>query len=295
MKTISKLFLLFSIILLSSCDETELDQTVTNQVNPQKEEDSRIVFNSAKEFYNTLDTLSYMTYEEQTEWVRASGIKYPLYTDLEFCEDEIMAEMPRAFQALFNHKMEMQINDTIIAFEKGNMYVKSIKGKTLTVPLLYGQVGVNQEESEITTRMVYDVPYGKIGTSYQHEFKIPGAKFRYKYVHELKSVLIRENQPPYTRWSHLFLILKLEWKGKKKWKVAEKEERNINVNLNVCKQALKKVKYNQEILIDIKGLMDSGKHTIYIQGSIFHEVVGIPSTRRVNGWSIPQPIWSGDQ
>ncbi len=54
MKTISKLFLLFSIILLSSCDETELDQTVTNQVNPQKEEDSRIAFNSAKEFYNTL-------------------------------------------------------------------------------------------------------------------------------------------------------------------------------------------------------------------------------------------------
>ena len=76
MKTISKLFLLLSIILLSSCDETELDQTVTNQVNPQKEEDSRIVFNSAKEFYNTLDTLSYMTYEEQTEWIRASGIKY---------------------------------------------------------------------------------------------------------------------------------------------------------------------------------------------------------------------------
>lgn len=36
MKTISKLFLLFSIILLSSCDETELDQTVTNQVNPQR-------------------------------------------------------------------------------------------------------------------------------------------------------------------------------------------------------------------------------------------------------------------
>lgn len=36
MKTISKLFLLLSIILLSSCDETELDQTVTNQVNPQK-------------------------------------------------------------------------------------------------------------------------------------------------------------------------------------------------------------------------------------------------------------------
>ena len=69
MKTISKLFLLLSIILLSSCDETELDQTVTNQVNPQKEEDSRIVFNSAKEFYNTLDTLSYMTYEEQTEWL----------------------------------------------------------------------------------------------------------------------------------------------------------------------------------------------------------------------------------
>lgn len=37
MKTISKLFLLLSIILLSSCDETELDQTVTNQVNPKKD------------------------------------------------------------------------------------------------------------------------------------------------------------------------------------------------------------------------------------------------------------------
>ena len=162
MKTISKLFLLLSIILLSSCDETELDQTVTNQVNPQKEEDSRIVFNSAKEFYNTLDTLSYMTYEEQTEWIRASGIKYPLYKDLEFCEDEIMTEMPRAFQALFNHKMEMQINDTVIAFEKGNMYVKSIKEKILPVPVLYGQVGVNQEESEVTTRTVYETKYGKM-------------------------------------------------------------------------------------------------------------------------------------
>ena len=77
MKTISKLFLLLSIILLSSCDETELDQTVTNQVNPQKEEDSRIVFNSAKEFYNTLDTLSYMTYEEQNGFVpRVLNIRY---------------------------------------------------------------------------------------------------------------------------------------------------------------------------------------------------------------------------
>lgn len=290
MKTISKLFLLFSIILLSSCDETELDQTVTNQVNPQKEEDSRIVFNSAKEFYNTLDTLSYMTYEEQTEWVRASGIKYPLYTDLEFCEDEIMAEMPRAFQALFNHKMEMQINDTIIAFEKGNMYVKSIKGKTLTVPLLYGQVGVNQEESEITTRAIYKTQYGKIGTSYQHEFKIPGSKFRYKYVHELKSVIIRENLPPYTTWSNLFLVLKLEWKGKKKWKVAEKEERNISINFNVCKRNLGKVKLNQEIRIDVQNTT-SQSHSINIEGYIIHEVVGIPSTKMYNGWSYPLVEW----
>ena len=86
MKTISKLFLLLSIILLSSCDETELDQTVTNQVNPQKEEDSRIVFNSAKEFYNTLDTLSYMTYEEQTEWIRASGINIRYIKTLNFAK-----------------------------------------------------------------------------------------------------------------------------------------------------------------------------------------------------------------
>ena len=249
MKTISKLFLLFSIILLSSCDETELDQTVTNQVNPQKEEDSRIAFNSAKEFYNTLDTLSYLTYEEQTEWIRASGIKYPLYKDLEFCEDEIMTEMPRAFQALFNHKMEMQINDTVIAFEKGNMYVKSIKEKILPVPVLYGQVGVNQEESEVTTRTVYETKYGKIGTSYQYEFKIPEGKSKYKYVHELKSVII-----------------------------------------NVCKRNLAKVKYNQEIRIDVQN-MDSKSHSINIEGYIIHEVVGIPSTKMFNGWSYPLVEW----
>ena len=290
MKTISKLFLLLSIILLSSCDETELDQTVTNQVNPQKEEDSRIVFNSAKEFYNTLDTLSYMTYEEQTEWIRASGIKYPLYKDLEFCEDEIMTEMPRAFQALFNHKMEMQINDTVIAFEKGNMYVKSIKEKILPVPVLYGQVGVNQEESEVTTRTVNETKYGKIGTSYQYEFKIPEGKSKYKYVHELKSVIIKENLPPYKSWSNLFLVLKLEWKGKKKWKVAEKEERNISIDLNVCKRNLAKVKYNQEIRIDVQN-MDSKSHSINIEGYIIHEVVGIPSTKMFNGWSYPLMEW----
>ena len=102
-------------------------------------------------------------------------------------------------------------------------------------------------------------------------------------------------QPPYVEWIRLFLVLKLEWKGKKKWKVAEKEERNIDVNLDVCKQKLTKVKYNQEILLGTKGIVPGEKHRIYISGSITHEVVGIPSTRIVNNWHTPLPAWNAVQ
>ena len=58
---------------------------------------------------------------------RVLNIRY--IKTLNFAKMKSMTEMPRAFQALFNHKMEMQINDTVIAFEKGNMYVKSIRRK----------------------------------------------------------------------------------------------------------------------------------------------------------------------
>ena len=77
---------------------------------------------------------------------------------------------------------------------------------------------------------------------------------------------------------------------KKKWKVAEKEERNISIDLNVCKRNLAKVKYNQEIRIDVQN-MDSKSHSINIEGYIIHEVVGIPSTKMFNGWSYPLVEW----
>ncbi|RHM63952.1 hypothetical protein DWZ57_08005, partial [Bacteroides fragilis] len=83
---------------------------------------------------------------------------------------------------------------------------------------------------------------------------------------------------------------------------------NISIDLNVCKRNLAKVKYNQEIRIDVQNMdskshsiniegyiilqnMDSKSHSINIEGYIIHEVVGIPSTKMFNGWSYPLMEW----
>lgn len=277
------------IITLTSCEKGE----------PEFNENSKVTdilsFNSTKDFLTTFDDLAKLSYEEQMKWNEAHGINTSLYFNKSFCNDEIMLKMPRSFQILFNKNMEIQINDSIIHFNKGSLYVKSYKSKSLSSPILWGKVWVNDSIETSLTKATYSTPYNKIGTSFQTNIKIPNNKNEFKYVHELKSVgfTITNNQSHITEHiSRLFLVLKLEYK-RSSWREAS-EARNIYIDLNICKRNLLGVSKNQEILIDTASFFNtSTPHVINISGNIIHEVIGYPETKKINWWN-PAPYlpWS---
>lgn len=281
--------LLFSLVMiLVSCEKEEFDSIKVNSV----EENTRIVFKSTQEIFNTLDVLSNMDYEEQMEWIKSSNIKDPLRDYIESCTDETMYEMPRAFQAMFNKDLEIQLNDTVIFFQEGDLYIKSIKNQNLSTPILFAKANFHKEEDQFaSTRSQYLVPFGKISNSHQHEFTSNNTKF--KYVHELKSVRMVTNSPvtnlPY-EWARIFLILKLEWKGSK-WREAS-EARNIYIDLTTYKKNLMNVQYNQEIILTSGLTFDQQNNArVEMSGSIMHEMVGRISTRETDLWGVPFVGW----
>lgn len=293
MKTLPYLLIATSILCCISCEQTELMET------DSKTNHSRITLQNTDDFYSTLNALCKMEYEEQMAWLKNTNIEKPLYYELDSCQDEVMIEMPRAIQLLFNKDLEMQINDTIVFFRKGNLFARSINGKEVTPPLLIGSVNSNSEYPNSTTRATYDTPFNKIGACEQYEFNIPGNKRKFKYVHELKSVIVTLSD---RKVSNLFLRVKLEYKGRK-WHEAG-EARNINIHLAFEQNAkpdlnltLKNQTKNYEYLlstINIIGAFPSNTHRISLKGTIQQEVAGVPSTKKTNNWGVPGPVlpWS---
>lgn len=278
----------FLCICFFSCENHELTDQANESTNI-----SRNIFSSSNAFYEAFDDLSRMEYDEQLKWVEANNDEYSLFKNIDSCNDEIMLKMPRSFQALFNKDLEVQVSDTILAFENGDLYIKEINGQTISKQL-YGNVEVSPisneikaNEDEIETRYMYEVGPGKIGTSYQYEFKLPENSIKFKYVHELVSVKIASGS---FFISKLFLVIKLEYKGSK-WKVAS-EPREVFVDLNIERRLLKNVRYNVELFIEEKGASSLDPHKIYINGAIWHTVVGYPSSKKCNSWSAPGLPWS---
>lgn len=278
------------VLILASCEK---EQDFTSQ---QPAEKTRVFFNSTKDFYNTYQALSEMDCDEQIEWINSRGIKEPLYDSIENCTDEVMLDMPRAFQALFNKQLEVEINDSVIYFTQGKMYIKSINKTTLSTPILYGEVVINKDLIA-TTRNEYYNPYGKIGTSYLCEINLASG-WRHQYVHELKSVVVNIANPNngINQKSNLYLVIKFEYKKNKGWREATAEQRNIYINLNICKRNFLQVNRTQEILIESKTMPISTSpgvkygHYINISGTIRHEVIGRTDSRRENRWGQPTVV-----
>lgn len=286
MKTLFRFaFCLCAIIMFASCEKEQ------DFIIQQQQEKTRVSFNSTKNFYDTFQALSKMDCDEQIEWINSRGIKEPLYDSIENCTDTVMLDMPRAFQALFNKQLEVEINDSIIFFSEGKMYVKVAQHKPLRTPTLYGEVAISNGPIA-TTRTTYQNPYGKIGQSFLCEIHLASG-WRHQYVHELKSVIINFTKPGGTIdiKSNLYLTLKFEYKKHKGWREATGESRNIYINLNICKRNLLQVNRTQEILIqtnEIDSYDTSGPgHIINISGTIRHEVIGRTDSRRENQWTQP--------
>lgn len=272
------------IFIMTSCEQAEVNLPDTS---PKEAMQS---FSSSKEFFDTFDKLSNLSYEEQKEWIKSNRIKNSLLTDIESCQDSVMLEMPRSFQILFNKDLEVEIENSIVYFKEGSMFIKS----SSSTPILFSKLefGKNAE-----TRTEYSVPYNDYGVSFQKDIEMP-SKYRFKYVHELRSIGFVITQPTTQYMSRLFLFIKLEYKGKK-WHVAG-EPRNIYINLgysdpsnnysNQLKRNLLNATLNQEILLYVKNIgIIPNNYVINIDGTIIHEVIGHPNTKKTNTWTAKRP------
>lgn len=281
------IFSLCFVLMFSSCEKEQ------DIIAPQQIEKTRVHFNSTQDFYDTFQALSKMDCDEQIAWINSRGIKEPLYDSIENCNDSVMLDMPRAFQALFNKQLEVEVNDSIISFNEGKMYVNSIGNHNLTTPTLYAEV-ITEKNATPLTRTLYRTPLGKIGKASICEIHLASG-WRHQYVHELKSVVVRftNNRGGFNIRSSLYLALKFEYKKHKGWREATGELRNIYVNLDICKRNFIKVNRNQEILLDafeITSELAPSTHDIYIKGTIRHEIIGRLDSRRENRWGQPNVV-----
>lgn len=282
MKKLLYLNFFFCFVLMFSSCEKEQDIII-----PQQIEKTRVHFNSTQDFYDTFQALSKMDCDEQIAWINSRGIKEPLYDSIENCTDSVMLDMPRAFQALFNKQLEVEVNDSIILFHEGKMYVRSIAKHNLATPTLYAEVIIEKDATALT-RATYKTPLGKLGVAYICEIHLASG-WRHQYVHELKSIVVRfkNNTGGSNIRSSLYLALKFEYKKHKGWREATAELRNIYVNLSICKRNFIQVNRNQEILIDAFEIPENLApltHDVYITGTIRHEIVGRTDSRRENNW-----------
>ncbi len=233
------LFLFFTISALFSCTEEDLKIDKKEELGLSE---PKVIFQSSQEFYETYTSLLNKPYEDLLEWSNEKGINSALM-NINLCNDKEMCYMPRAFQALFNKNLEIQIQDSILQYQQGDLYITCINKIQLDSPVWYGSAVCDSisDEDPITTRMHYDVTFDHKAKSRQHEFRDANiSSYHYKYVHQLKSTTVRLAGVSGV-YRTLILDLKLEYRKTGGWKVAGRP-RDIVLNFNY---SAKTNSYNQ--------------------------------------------------
>lgn len=209
-----KILIGVTVVLFSACAQNEFDEKISKITSPQNENRTVIHFNSTKDFFEEYDVLLGKTKEEQKAWAVSKSTN-TLLSDSEICNDSTMLLMPKAFQALFNKQLEVEINDSTIQYKNGDLYLTKLNGSILKEPILCGSGKSDAvEEENRQTRQTGEVPFAKKGMGRQHEFS-RGTNHKFKYVHEFRSAIAYING----RQSCVIgLIIKLEYyKGHGNW------------------------------------------------------------------------------
>ena len=147
--------LLGAIALLSACAQEEFNDSKTeigtnkNENVLLKSQDYNIIhFNSTKHFFECYDSLFIKDYDEQLAWT-TSKTSNSLLKNADLCTDTIMLSMPKAFQALFNKDLEVAINDSILKYDNGKLYLVEINNKKISTPILCGETDASPVEWEL--------------------------------------------------------------------------------------------------------------------------------------------------
>ena len=225
--------LLGAIILYSSCAQeeykdfkTEVEANKSENVLLKSEDFNIIHFNSTKHFFECYDSLFIKDYDEQLAWT-ISKTPNSLLKNVDLCTDTIMLSMPKAFQALFNKELEVAINDSILKYDNWKLYLVEINNKKILPPILCGETDASPVECKVQTREGGYLGYNTIGFSHQYNFRRASSKYKFNYVHELKSYTTRVND--YVAQVLGFMV-KLEYRGRGSWKEAS-EPRDIVMDL----------------------------------------------------------------
>ena len=111
-----------------------------------------IHFNSTKHFFECYDSLFIKDYDEQLAWT-TSKTSNSLLKNADLSTYTIMLSMPKAFQALFNKDLEVAINDSILKYDNGKLYLVEINNKKISTPILCGETDASPVDCKVQTRV----------------------------------------------------------------------------------------------------------------------------------------------
>lgn len=298
-------YLLLGIIALfiSACTQEEFNDpkigtdTQKNENMLLEADHNTIHFNSTKHFFACYDSLFVKDYDEQLAWT-VSKTPNSLLKNVDSCTDTVMLSMPRAFQALFNKELKVAINDSILKYDNGNIYLIAINSKEVFPPILCGETHVYPVENNVQTRVqTGDLSFGRIGFSHQYAFRRASSKYKFNYVNELQSYQTRVND---VVCEVLGFMVKLEYKGHGSWKVAS-EPRDISMDINcnigitgglpsitrftIGKRSYKNRQWNLEIpvaKVPLTSQVTSRVWYVSIEGTISQTISGENETKWTN-------------
>lgn len=220
------------ILFLTACTEYEIENNERYLLQSREalligEKSPMLHFNSTADFFQTFHQL--LTEDENTQlnWVANKNFD-ALLSNVQSCNDSIMLEMPKAFQALFNKDLRVNINDSIIQYNQGHLYVIEINNKVLKSPILCGNGNIDLIQIPVTKTVSGHVGFDEgNGLNHQYEFKRPQSKYKYKYVNQLRGYRINVN---HQTSAILVFMIKFEYKYSAGWKNAGLP-RNFSIQL----------------------------------------------------------------
>lgn len=232
MKTIIKhSFLIGTILSLASCVQHEAEEIHDKQLPV---EHSRVIFNSTDDFFNTYHQLADMSFEKQNQWIKEQN--FTSIVELEENGNVTEIKAPRAFKAIFNQNLEFQINDSVIWFNNGNLFVVSTDGHTQfnrlgkSYPLFAQSEYKAVDNNTPQTRLDHGGNYrGNHILQY-----ITYGNYEYRYIAELSGHCIKYRQGmDLIVDAGLFLSLRLDYRGlpKGKWANNSHTERDFYYDL----------------------------------------------------------------
>lgn len=294
-------FALLLILLFTNCSNPS---PVSNEeIKTEIEiEPNRIIFKNFDEFNNLINKLENLNIDELESWIIENN-KNSLYFSLKEDQDtdsknNFLNNLPNSYKAVFNENFEIIISDKIVLLNKGKLFSFEIENYTSSTQLdldnmePVGNIQISFLDSEEADNrlMRTNIGQNQLEARYQYEFngnyyydcsgnyRYTGA--RLKYVHELMTV---QTTFGYAAYSKLYLRVKLEWRGRRRWKAAG-EPRDFTVNINLTGTYLA---FNNGLVIDTFGSNSyyqtftcSGDQTILLKSSDSYGLQG------------GAPIWS---